>query len=100
MTAARQTYNYVIVDLPPLAPVIDARAIVGAVDGFVFVVEWGATSTATVTDALHNAPLVNQKIIGCLLNKADEDSLRLYTTSVGNSHYYAHEKFGSYVSQS
>jgi hypothetical protein len=53
-----------------------------------------------VSDALHNAPLVSQKIIGCLLNKADEDGLRLYTSSVGNSEYYSHEKFGSYVSQS
>ena len=100
LTAARQTYNYVIVDLPPLAPVIDAKAIAGSVDGFVFVVEWGETSTATVSDALHNAPLVNQKIIGCILNKADESNLRLYTSSIGNSSYYHHEKFGSYVSQS
>jgi succinoglycan biosynthesis transport protein ExoP len=100
LTAARQTYNYVIIDLPPLAPVIDAKAIAGAVDGFVFVVEWGETSTATVSDALHNAPLVNQKIIGCILNKADEHGLRLYTSTVGNSSYYHHEKFGSYVSQS
>jgi succinoglycan biosynthesis transport protein ExoP len=100
LTAARQTYNYVIIDLPPLAPVIDAKAIAGAVDGFVFVIEWGETSIATASDALHNAPLVNQKIIGCLLNKADEVGLRLYTSSVGNSEYYSHEKFGSYVSQS
>jgi succinoglycan biosynthesis transport protein ExoP len=99
LTAARQAYNYVIIDLPPLAPVIDARAIAGAVDGFVFVVEWGGTSIATVSDALHDAPHVNQKIIGCLLNKADENNLRLYTSSVGNSQYYHHEKFGSYVSQ-
>ena len=100
LTAARQTYNYVIIDLPPLAPVIDAKAIAGSVDGFVFVVEWGATSTATVSDALHNAPLVNQKIIGCLLNKADEHTLRLYTSSIGNNEYYHHEKFSSYVSPS
>lgn len=100
LAAARQTYNYVILDLPPLAPVIDAKAVAGAVDGFVFVVEWGETSIATVTDALHNAPLVSQKIIGCILNKADEEALRLYTASVGNSEYYHHEKFGSYVSRS
>ncbi|MEQ1941762.1 polysaccharide biosynthesis tyrosine autokinase [Mesorhizobium sp. VNQ89] len=99
LTAARQTYNYVIVDLPPLAPVIDAKAVAGSVDGFVFVVEWGETSIATVSDALHNAPHVNQKIIGCVLNKADENTLRLYTASIGNSSYYHHEKFSSYVSQ-
>jgi succinoglycan biosynthesis transport protein ExoP len=100
LAAARQTYNYVILDLPPLAPVIDAQAVAGNVDGFVFVVEWGETSTATVSDALHNAPLVNQKIIGCILNKADEEALRLYTASIGNSEYYHHEKFSSYVSRS
>jgi len=100
LTAARQTYNYVIVDLPPLAPVIDAKAIAGSVDGFVFVIEWGETSTATVSDALHNAPHVNQKIIGCLLNKADESTLHLYTSTVGNSQYYSNDKFSSYVSQS
>lgn len=99
LTAARQTYNYVIVDLPPLAPVIDAKAIAGAVDGFIFVVEWGVTSIATVSDALHNAPLVNQKIVGCLLNKTDENTLRLYTASIGSSEYYHHEKFSAYVSQ-
>lgn len=100
LAAARQTYNYVILDLPPLAPVIDAKAVAGNVDGFIFVVEWGQTSIATVSDALHNAPLVNQKTIGCILNKADEQALHLYTASVGNSEYYHHEKFGSYVSRS
>lgn len=100
LTAARQSYNYVVIDLPPLAPVIDAKAIAGSVDGFVFVVEWGATPIATVTDALHDSSLVNRKIIGCLLNKADEGNLHLYTSSAGNSTYYHHEKFGSYVSQS
>lgn len=99
LTAARQIYDYVILDLPPLAPVIDARAVAGAVDGFVFVVEWGATSVATVSDALHNAPLVNHKLLGVVLNKADEETLRLYTSTVGNSEYYHHEKFGTYVAQ-
>ena len=100
LQAARKAYDYVIIDLPPLAPVVDAKAIAGAIDGFVFVVEWGKTSIATVTDALHNAPSVNQKIIGCVLNKTDENGLRLYTSSVGSSQYYSSEKFGAYVSQS
>ena len=56
LEAARKAYDYVIIDLPPLAPVVDAKAVAGAMDGFVFVVEWGKTSIATVTDALHNAP--------------------------------------------
>ncbi len=97
--AARQTYDYVVVDLPPLAPVVDAKAVAGAIDGFVYVIEWGQTSVATVTDALHNAPSVRQKLIGFLLNKADMQSLRFYTTGDGKSEYYSNDKFSSYISR-
>ncbi len=97
--AARQTYDYVVVDLPPLAPVVDAKAVAGAIDGFVYVIEWGQTSVATVTDALHNAPSVRQKLIGFLLNKADMQSLRFYTSGDGKSEYYSNDKFSSYISR-
>ena len=39
----RERYDYVIVDLSPLAPVVDARATTHLVDCYVFVVEWGKT---------------------------------------------------------
>jgi polysaccharide biosynthesis transport protein len=39
----REAYDYVIVDLSPLAPVVDVRAMTHLVDSFVFVVEWGRT---------------------------------------------------------
>jgi succinoglycan biosynthesis transport protein ExoP len=99
LAQARQSFDYVIVDLPPLAPVVDSRAVAGAIDGFVYVIEWGATSVATVTDTLHGAPPVSQKIVGCLLNKADMSALRLYAKSEGNSDYYSYDKFSSYLTR-
>jgi succinoglycan biosynthesis transport protein ExoP len=78
---------------------VDAKAVAGAIDGFVYVIEWGQTSVATVTDALHNAPSVRQKLIGFLLNKADMQSLRFYTSGDGKSEYYSNDKFSSYISR-
>ena len=37
----REIYDYVIVDLSPLAPVVDVRVVTPLVDSFVFVAEWG-----------------------------------------------------------
>src|SRR5262249_33819436 len=39
----RRAYEYIIVDLPPLAPVVDVRAMTHLIDSFVFVIEWGRT---------------------------------------------------------
>ena len=36
----RATYDYIIVDLPPLAPVVDVRATTRLIDCFILAVEW------------------------------------------------------------
>lgn len=77
--SARQMFDYVIVDLAPLGPVVDAKAFAGQVDGFVFVVEWGKTPTRLVSDLLEAEPLIASKILGVLLNKTDMDQLARYS---------------------
>ncbi|MCP3368344.1 polysaccharide biosynthesis tyrosine autokinase [Bradyrhizobium cajani] len=67
----RQSYDYIIVDLPPLAPVVDVRAIVPAIDSFVFVVEWGATSVKTVRRHLLAETELHDRLLGVVLNKAN-----------------------------
>jgi succinoglycan biosynthesis transport protein ExoP len=67
----RQSYDYIIVDLPPLAPVVDVRAIVPAIDSFVFVVEWGATSVKTVRRHLLAETELHDRLLGIVLNKAN-----------------------------
>src|SRR5262249_46290313 len=37
----RDQYDYVILDLPPLAPIVDVRATTHLVDYYVYIVEWG-----------------------------------------------------------
>jgi polysaccharide biosynthesis transport protein len=74
----RQAYEYIIVDLPPLAPVVDVRAMTHLVDSFVFVIEWGRTKIDVVEHAIRTAPGVYDNLLGVVLNKADLNLLRRY----------------------
>jgi capsular exopolysaccharide synthesis family protein len=65
---AREKFEFIVVDLPPLLPVVDARAIAPLVDGFAFVVEWGTTTEDAVNEAILNAD-IEGKIIGSILTK-------------------------------
>lgn len=76
---ARKSFDYVIVDLAPLAPVIDAKAFSPFADGFLMVIEWGKTPSRLVRDVLHSDPIFNAKILGVMLNKTDMDELGKYS---------------------
>ncbi|WLS11083.1 polysaccharide biosynthesis tyrosine autokinase (plasmid) [Shinella sumterensis] len=76
---ARQAFDYVVVDLPPLAPVIDAKAFEPLADGFLFVVEWGRTPANLVKDLLAAESRIDAKTIGVILNKTDMDTLPRYS---------------------
>jgi succinoglycan biosynthesis transport protein ExoP len=67
----RGKYDYVIVDLPPLVPIVDVRAASGLVDSFIFVIEWGRTKIDMTQHALKNAFTVHENIMGAVLNKVD-----------------------------
>jgi succinoglycan biosynthesis transport protein ExoP len=85
----RGTYHYVIVDLSPLAPVVDARATTQLVDAFVMIVKWGSTKIDVVQHGLNTAPGVRQNLLGVVLNQTNFNSLRLYE---GNKRTYYYDK--------
>jgi polysaccharide biosynthesis transport protein len=68
--AARDTYDHVILDLPPILPVADTKAVSPFVDSFIMVIEWGETRVSAVSDALNIAPLVAEKLHGAVLARA------------------------------
>jgi polysaccharide biosynthesis transport protein len=88
----RQSYDYIIVDLSPLAPVVDVRAMTHLVDSFVFVIEWGRTKIDVVEHALGLAQGVYDNLLGVVLNKADIRLLGRYESHRGDyfhNRYYA-----------
>jgi exopolysaccharide transport family protein len=90
----RATYDYVIVDLPPLAPIVDVRATTPLIDCFILVVEWGRTRTDVVQHALHTAPNVYEALIGTVLNKTDMKAMKRYDNY--HNDYYNNEHYTRY----
>jgi len=76
---ARQAFDYIVVDLAPLGPVVDAKAFEPLADGFLFVVEWGKTPVNLVRDLLASETRIEAKILGVVLNKTDMDTLPSYS---------------------
>lgn len=87
-------YDYVIIDLPPLAPIVDARASSAVVDCFIYVVEWGRTKIDVVKHALHTAPNVYENVVGTVLNKTDITEMASYNGS--RSDYYSESHYAHY----
>lgn len=90
----RHEYAYVVVDLPPLAPVVDTRATTHLVDFYLYVIEWGNTKIDVVEHALSRAPGVSASVLGTILNKVDMKRLDKYDAE--NRTYYKNESFSQY----
>jgi succinoglycan biosynthesis transport protein ExoP len=73
---AREAYDLVIIEAPPMAAVIDYKIISRHCDGFVFVVEWGKTSQRLVLECLSDASVLLDRVLCVILNKADPAALR------------------------
>ena len=85
----RVAYDYVIVDLTPLVPIVDVRATEGLVDYYIFVIEWGRTKIDLVERSLKEAPGIYNKILGAVLNKVGGSELKRYEGYGG----YDHDKY-------
>ena len=77
----RQSYAYIIVDLPPLAPIVDVRASTHLVDCYFLAVEWGGTKIDLVEQTLKRAPNIYERLIGTVLNKVNMDFAARYDNS-------------------
>jgi polysaccharide biosynthesis transport protein len=89
----REAYDYVIVDLSPLAPVVDVRVMTPMIDSFIYVVEWGRTKIDIVEHALSTTRGVYDNLLGVVLNKVDMNALGRHEGDQGgyyDSSYYAH----------
>lgn len=81
---ARQRYDYVVVDTPPLVPVPDSRLIADRVDGFVLVVAAHRTPRPLFEDAL--SMMDPAKVIGIVFNGDDRPLSRYYGYYYGYGH--------------
>lgn len=94
----RKSYHYIIIDLAPLAPVVDTRTTTSYIDSYVFVVEWGETNIDAVGNHLADAQEVYDRVLGVVINKTDMTKIGYYQ-SYRSDHYYKkyHKPYG-YIS--
>jgi polysaccharide biosynthesis transport protein len=88
----QESFDYIVLDLPPLIPVVDARVSTNYVDSFICVVQWGSTKIDVVRHALSNAPELYDRLLGIILNKVDMAAVGRYERH-RNNYYY--EKYRS-----
>jgi succinoglycan biosynthesis transport protein ExoP len=83
----RTLYEFVVVDLSPIAPVVDVCATTELIDSYVLVVEYGRTTIDVVEHALRAAPGVSEAIVGAVLNKANIRDLSKYDPYLSGYYY-------------
>jgi succinoglycan biosynthesis transport protein ExoP len=93
----RSRYDYVVLDMPPMAPVVDVRVTSSYVDSYLFVVEWGKTNIDVVKHNLRGAPEIKDKLLGVVLNKADTKILARYESYHGRYYYQKYYARYGYV---
>lgn len=88
----RQSYDYVVIDLPPILPIVDVRATAHLMDFYFLVVEWGRTKIDVVQRALNTSNGVYDKLVGVVLNKTNMDYIGHYDTHIYyyNNYYKKH----------
>ncbi len=95
IAAIREKFDYVVLDLPPLTPVVDTRTTTGFIDSYVCVVEWGKTKIDVVEHSLSEAREVHDRLLGVILNKIDLASIGSYERHRKASYYRRYyERYG------
>ena len=90
----RETYDYVIIDTPPVGPVIDAKVAMALVDKVIFVVRWQATPREMVAQSIDGLG-AGRKLAGIVLGVVDESKISRYGPY---SHYSSYHYKGYYQS--
>ncbi|MCA6125507.1 AAA family ATPase [Bradyrhizobium sp. WSM 1704] len=90
LSVVRQNYEYIIIDLAPVMPVADSKAMSHLVDAMVYVIEWGKTTRSALQESVSGSEAIQKKLLGAVLNRADPNMLKrieAYKGSHYNSYY-------------
>jgi capsular exopolysaccharide synthesis family protein len=78
LTELRSHFDVMIVDAPPLLPLVDGRAIVEQSDAVILTVGWNRTPRDMFLRAVELLSPVHDRVIGSVLTRVDLGRLKLY----------------------
>lgn len=85
---ARETYDWIVLDSPPVASVTDPVICSQLADMVLLVVEYGSTKREVVREAARLLNRARVRIVGALLNKVDVERDQYYYS------YYSYYRYG------
>jgi Mrp family chromosome partitioning ATPase len=91
MEQAREVYDYVVIDLPPMAIVPDPEAVMEFADGSLLVIRQNGVRAADLNRAIRDLQRGKAKLLGCVLNN-------VFTTATfsGEGYGVGYGRYGKY----
>ncbi|UPJ60310.1 Wzz/FepE/Etk N-terminal domain-containing protein [Bradyrhizobium sp. 192] len=89
----KEHYEYIVIDLAPVMPVADAKAVSFLIDAMVYVIEWGQTTRSALQESISGSEVLQKKLLGAVLNRANPKMLKRIEAYKGkhhNSYYVEH----------
>lgn len=91
---ARQYFDYVIIDTPPVNIVTDSTVIADKITGYLLVVQSGKNHMQDVSDAVQQIEDMNGNIVGIILNDPENKTAAHY--SYRYNKYYRYNRYKYY----
>jgi polysaccharide biosynthesis transport protein len=88
----KETFDYIVVDTPPVGPVVDAAIVANLADKTILVVEWASTPRELIETSVKQVS-AQKRIAGIVFNSVNQDHAQKY----GGEYYYgkSYEKYYS-----
>ncbi len=90
LAEARELYDHVLIDAPPVLGVSDALVLLPNMDGVLFIVRYGATHSLGAKHAMVKIQASGTPCLGCVMNGVNLKSL---------ANYYYYRRYGGYAYQ-
>lgn len=96
ITAFKEVFDYIIIDLPPVNIVSDPLVVSKFIDGYAFVVRKEYSTRQDVLSAMEKMSVVGAKVLGFVFNSCDEDSPFSGLTDKQGKKYGKYGKYARY----
>jgi Mrp family chromosome partitioning ATPase len=97
----RRDFDYVVLDTPPILPVVDASILARYVDRVLFVIQWEKTPRRCAIEAMKGLLGDAQNITSLILNNVDQRRLQSYGYGYGMGYNYGryYRSIGKYYEE-
>ena len=89
----KETFDYVVIDTPPVGPVVDAVIVANLADKTIFVVQWASTPRELIETSIQRMS-IHKRVAGLVFNSVYQDRAKKY-----GGEYYHGQSYEKYYSE-